>query len=246
MTRNAASVEPASLPLDSILAEGNIRSFRFDDEGAKQLVASVRSVGIIEPVIVVPLGRRANGHRYRLVAGFRRYSAACEAGLRRIPTVIKRGLTEAQVMEVRLVENLQRLDMNPIEEARAVKEFAGKAGLRQDEVGRRIGRSGAWVSLRLGLLTLPEDVQERLADGRLSVAHGNGLAPYADRDPKLIRKATEAAEQLAIGPWRSRVQQIMSEIPRAFSRPPGRDLCTCGCGCCVNARTPISHCRGVP
>src|SRR4029077_6088347 len=132
------SADPRELPLDWILAEGNIREFRMDNEGARGLVASIRSVGVIEPVVVVPLGRRANGHRFQLVAGFRRYSAACEAGLERIPAVIKRGLTEAQVLEVRLVENLQRLDMNPIEEARAVKEFASKTGLRQEELGKRI------------------------------------------------------------------------------------------------------------
>ncbi len=232
-----------SLPLDQILAKGNIRSFRFDDEGAKQLVASVRSIGVIEPVIVVPLGRRANGHRYQLVAGFRRYSAACEVGMSRIPAVIKRGLTDTQVLEIRLVENLQRLDMNPIEEARAVKELAEKSGVCQDSVGKGMGRSGAWVSLRLGLLTLPEDVQERLATGQLSVAHGNALVPYAARDPKLLRRAVEATVRMSIGPWRTELGRIMSEIPRLFGLM--REVCTCTCSCCVSARLSGPHVGGV-
>lgn len=231
----------ASIPLDQILAEGNIRSFRFDTEGARQLVASVRSIGVIEPVIVVPLGGKSNGHRYQLVAGFRRYSAACEAGLDRIPAVIKSGLDDAQILEIRLVENLQRLDMNPIEEARAVKEFSSKTRLNQEGVGNRIGRSGAWVSLRLGLLDLPNDVQERLADGRLSVAHGNALIPYATRDPRLIRQAAAAAEQLSIGPWRTNLKRIMEPVTSTgLTWPSGRarrDLCLCSCGCCVNARS---------
>lgn len=235
----SASAEPFSIPLDQILAEGNIRQFRFDTEGAMQLVASVRSIGVIEPVIVVPLGRKANGHRYQLVAGFRRYSAACEAGLDRIPAVVKSGLDETQILEIRLVENLQRLDMNPIEEARAVRDLSSKTKLNQEGVGTRIGRSGAWVSLRIGLLELPEDVQERLADGRLSVAHGNALIPYAQREPALLRKAAAAAEQLSMGPWRANLKRIMEPVT-ATSWPAGRprrDLCLCSCGCCVNARS---------
>lgn len=238
---SASIATSASLPVDSILAEGNIRAFRFDDEGAKQLVASVRSVGVIEPVIVVPLRGPANGHRYQLVAGFRRYSAACAAGHSRIPAIVRHGLTEAQVLEIRLVENLQRLDMNPIEEARAVRDLAAKAGLSQEDVGKRIGRSGAWVSLRLGLLSLPEYVQEMLTSGKLSIVHGNALIPYADRDPKMIRRSVEAAEQLAIGPWKTQLQRIMSELPRAFTGRARRDLCTCGCSCCVSARVAGPH-----
>ena len=208
-----------------------------------QLVASVRSIGVIEPVVVVPLGHRANGHRYQLVAGFRRYSAACAAGLSQIPAIVRRGLTDEQVLEIRLVENLQRLDMNPIEEARAVKELLEKARVSQDQLGRRIGRSGAWVSLRLGMLTLPEDVQDKVASGKLSVVHANALIPFANRDAALLRRAVAAAEQMGFGPWRTELQRLMSELPRSF--PARRDLCTCTCSCCTSARVAGPHLAGV-
>lgn len=236
------------LSIDSILAEGNIRHFWNGDENTKQLVASVRSVGVVEPVIVVPLGRRSNGHAYRLIAGFRRYAAACEAGLDRIPAVVRRGMTAAQIIEVQLVENLHRLDMNPIEEAVAVKNLAAAAGIRQDEVARRIGRSGAWVSLRLGLLKLPEDVQEKLATGKLSVAHGNALVNYSDREPELIRRAVTMTEQLAMGPWRTSLSRIMGEIPSCFGRSgvperprKKRSRCICPCDHCVSGRAMAPH-----
>ena len=225
-----AATSPAEIPLDDILAEGNIRHFWRGDDAAKQLVASVRSVGVIEPVIVVPI-RRPNGHAYRLIAGFRRYTAACEAGLSRIPAVVRRGLTDAQVLEIQLVENLQRLDMNPIEEAKAVRDYIAKTGLGQEAAGKRIGRSGAWVSLRLGLLSLPEEIQERISDGRLSAAHGNALVPYSGRPKELLLRCLEVAGTQALGTWKTSVLRIMGEIPQM--RPPNREKCPCTCSCCV-------------
>lgn len=221
---------PAEIPLDDILAEGNIRHFWRGDEAAKQLVTSVRSVGVIEPVIVVPI-RRPNGHAYRLIAGFRRYTAACEAGLSSIPAVVRKGLTDVQVLEVQLVENLQRLDMNPIEEAKAVRDYLAKTGLGQEAAGKRIGRSGAWVSLRLGLLSLPEEIQERISDGRLSAAHGNALIPYSGRPKEFLLRCVELAGMQSLGTWKTSVQRLMGEIPHL--RPPNRAKCPCTCSCCV-------------
>lgn len=225
-----AEVRPVSL--DEILAEGNIRDFWKDDENSKQLLASVRSIGVVQPLVLVPLGRRANGHRWRLVAGFRRYTAACEAGLDAVPAVIRRGLSDAQVLELQLVENLQRLDMNPIEEAKAVRDLQVKTGLGQSELGHKIGRSSAWVSLRIGLLSLPEDVQELLAKGKLSGAHGNALIPYSDRNPSLIRRAVERAARLPLNNWYAELRRIMDEAPLSLTGPWSRDLCTCTCSCC--------------
>ena len=226
-----AATSPVELDLDDISAEGNIRHFWRGDEAAKQLVASVRSVGVIEPVIVVPI-RRPNGHAYRLIAGFRRYTAACEAGLSRIPAVVRTGLTDAQVLEIQLVENLQRLDMNPIEEAKAVRDYIAKTGLDQESAARRIGRSGAWVSLRLGLLSLPEEIQERISDGRLSATHGNALVPYASRPKEILARCAELAQQQALPVWKTSVLRLMGEIPRIL-RPPNREKCPCTCSCCA-------------
>ena len=225
-----AATAPAEIPLDAISAEGNIRHFWRGDDAAKQLVASIRSVGVIEPVIVVPI-RRPNGHAYRLIAGFRRYTAACEAGLDRIPAVVRSGLTDTQVLEIQLVENLQRLDMNPIEEAKAVREYMAKTGLGQEAAGGRIGRSGPWVSLRLGLLSLPEEIQERLSDGRLSAGHGNVLVPHAGRSKEVLLRCAELASQQTFSKWRASVGRILDAIPRI--RPPNRAKCPCTCSCCV-------------
>lgn len=223
------------VPIDSILAEGNIRRFWADDEHGKRLVDSIRSVGVIEPVIIVPLVHGGNGRRYRLVAGFRRYTAACEAGLDRIPAVVRRGLTGSQILEIQFVENLQRLDMNPIEEATAVRDYLKASGIDQLTAGRRLGRSSAWISQRLGMLRLPAEVQQMLSDGGLTVVHGAALIPLLGDQPEetIVRLAREG-KSMGVGAWKAALTRMMRGAPYWVGGPRVRDLCTCGCACCVN------------
>jgi ParB/RepB/Spo0J family partition protein len=239
-SRSAAVTGLREVPLDSILAEGNVRHFWSGDDAAKGLVESVRALGVVEPVIVVPLAQRANGHRYRLLAGFRRYAASCEAGKETIPAVIREGLTEVQALELQLTENLQRLDMNPLEEARALALYKDASKLDPEGIGRRLGRSAAWVKGRLAFLGLPELAQSRISDGTLSGAHATELARINGLSTKLLLESVEESRRLPFAAWKERLLRRAAGH-HAPSGPHGRDLCTCACSCCVNHRVPGPH-----
>jgi len=148
----------------------------FSPEGLAELVASIRSVGVLQPIVVVRIETEAPtlSPTYRLVAGERRWRAAKEAGLVAIPAVIKSGLTEAQEIEIMVVENLQRKDVSPIEEAKGFKLLLD-AGITQEALGERLGKSQSHIANRLRLLDLPESVQWNISRGIIGPGHAKEL-----------------------------------------------------------------------
>ncbi len=148
----------------------------FDEEKLKELAASIRLHGIVQPLILY-----RQGDRYTIVAGERRFRAARQAGLKTVPAVIT-DKEEHELQEVSLIENLQREDLNPVEEAAAIRFLMVQHNLTQEEVSGRIGRSRPAVTNALRLLNLPDSVQEMLKDGRLSAGHGKMLAGVDDPD----------------------------------------------------------------
>ncbi len=157
---------------------------RFDDNKLDELAGSIRAQGVLAPVIV----RQAPGG-YELVAGERRVRAAERAGLERVPAVI-REISNAGMLEVALIENLQREDLNPIEEAEVYRRLTEEFGLTQEDVAARVGRDRASITNTLRLLKLPTKVQEDLIEGVLSAGHGRALLALEGRDLQL--KAREA------------------------------------------------------
>src|SRR5256885_5683659 len=143
---------------------------RFDEATLAGLAESVRQRGVLQPVLVRP----APGGTYELVAGERRWRAAQLAGLDVVPALV-RPADDAQALEVALIENMAREDLNPVEEARACAALVEELGLTREEVGRRIGRSRVAVSNLLRLLDLPDEVLEHLEEGRLTEGHGRAL-----------------------------------------------------------------------
>ena len=143
----------------------------FDKDSLEQLAESIRQAGILQPILVVE-----NGTRYRIIAGERRYRAARIAGLETIPC-IARSLTEEQQMEAALIENLQREDLNPIEEAQAIRNLIQQCGYTQEEAAKRLGKSRPAVANLLRLLTLPESILNMVVVGELSAGHGWLAAP---------------------------------------------------------------------
>jgi len=141
----------------------------FEQEKLEELADSIRTHGVIQPIIV-----RQNGERYTIVAGERRYRAARMAGLSAIPVIIK-NLDGKEHMEVSLIENLQREDLNPIEEAAAVKVLMDEYGLTQESVSQRIGKSRSAVANNLRLLALPYVIRELLRKGKISPGHAKCL-----------------------------------------------------------------------
>lgn len=161
---------------------------RFDEDALAALSASIRERGVVQPVLVRP----QPGGRYQLVAGERRWRAATAAGLAEIPAIVRHH-DDATSLEVALVENVARQDLNPVEEARACAALVEELSLTKGEVGRRIGRSRVAVSNLIRLLDLPDEALELLESGRLSEGHGRALLMASDHAERrrLARRAAE-------------------------------------------------------
>lgn len=146
----------------------------FDQEKLQALAESIKEHGVVQPIIV-----RQDGNRYVIVAGERRWRAAKLAGLKTIPVVIKE-LSSKQVMEIALIENLQREDLNPIEEAEAYQKLMDEYSMTQEEVAKLVGKSRAAIANSVRLLSLAKEIQEMLVDGRLTSGHARTLVTIED------------------------------------------------------------------
>jgi len=158
----------------------------FDEAAIEDLVASVRAQGIIQPLVVTP-----EGEGYAIIAGERRWRAARKAGLEAVPVVIRQVADDRELLELALVENLQRSDLNPIEEAEAYAALQEKFGLSQEEVATRVGKARTTVTNALRLLRLPDEVLDLLREGRLTAGQARPLLGLQDTDEQ-IRLADRA------------------------------------------------------
>ncbi len=183
------------LPVDLIAPSPRQPRRTFDQDALQGLAASVGERGVLQPVLVRPV----HGGTYELVAGERRWRAAQLAGLDTVPALV-RARGDAEALEVALVENMAREDLNPVEEARAVAALVEELGLTREEVGRRVGRGRVAVSNLLRLLDLPDEVLGRLERDELTEGHGRALLLAADHGDR-TRLAREAVE----GGWSVRV-----------------------------------------
>ena len=147
----------------------------FEEKALAELAQSIKSHGIIQPLIVVK-----NGDRYTIVAGERRWRAAIKAKLKTIPVVVKE-YNEQQIAEIAIIENLQREDLNPIESARAIKELMDKYNMTQEKVADKIGKSRPAVANTLRLLTLPEQIIELILTNKISAGHARALLAIEDK-----------------------------------------------------------------
>ncbi len=187
----------------------------FDEQALSELADSIREHGIIQPLLVRPL--ETGG--YQLVAGERRWRAARMIGLTEVPVVIKE-MTETEVMELALIENLQRQDLNPLEEAAGYRELMTTYGLTQDQVAKRVGKSRSAVANCLRLLTVPEEIQPFLRSGQLSAGHVKALAGMSDRE-EMVRIAKSAADKgLSVREVERQVQSFTAPRP---SSPSGEE-----------------------
>lgn len=179
---------------------------RFTEENLEELAQSIRTNGVVQPIVV-----RAKGSRYEIVAGERRWRASQRAELRRIPAVVKE-VSDEKMLELALVENIQREELNPIEEAKAYRKLIDTIGLTQEILSERIGKSRSVIATAVRLLRLPRDIQRSIEEGSLSMGHGRALLT-AD-DPKIqrtvanliidkglsVREAEKTVKQLAKSP----------------------------------------------
>jgi len=153
---------------------------RFDDDALKELADSIRSTGVIQPIIV-----RASGpSEYQLVAGERRLRAAQLAGLDRIPAIVRKH-TDEELMELALIENIQREDLNPIDEAKAFHALIERIGLTHEQVSERVGKQRSSISNSLRLLVLPAEVMDMVSRGTLSAGHARAILGLDGRGDQL-------------------------------------------------------------
>ena len=160
---------------------------RFDDRSLQELSSSIRANGIVQPILVRP-----NGSRYELVVGERRWRAAQLAGLRRVPAVV-RDIPDEKLLELALVENVQREDLNPIEEAQAYRKLIETVGLTQESLAARVGRDRSYITNYIRLLRLPDDLQQLVREGKLSAGHARALmgTSEADSQRRIARRILE-------------------------------------------------------
>jgi ParB family chromosome partitioning protein len=149
---------------------------RFAEERLEELAQSIRANGIVQPIVV-----RRRGSRFQIVAGERRWRASQKAGLQKIPAVIKE-VADEKLLELALIENIQRQELNAIEEAKAYKNLIETIGLTQEMIAERVGKNRTIVTTFLRLLKLPKDIQELVEDDKLTAGHGRALLMINDAD----------------------------------------------------------------
>ncbi|WP_306488230.1 ParB/RepB/Spo0J family partition protein [Agathobaculum sp.] len=187
LSENGAADSITQLPLTKIERNPNQPRKKFDQQALEELAESIRLHGVITP-ITVRHGEK-DGY-YQIIAGERRWRAARLAGLKEIPAMVLEA-GEGEVMELALIENLQRQDLNPIEEAEGYDRLIQQFGLTQEEVANRVVKSRSAVANALRLLGLPDEVRTMVADGKLSGGHARAVLAVSDED-----KRVEAARQM--------------------------------------------------
>ncbi len=176
----------------------------FDDSAIEELANSIREHGIIQPLIVT-----RSGDGYQLIAGERRLRAAKKAGLEKVPVVVRESMPNETTLALALIENIQREDLNPMEEAHAYEQLHEEFGLTQEEISKRVGKERSTVANALRLLRLPEGVQSMVAGGQLGMGHARALLGLDDRERQLRLARRAVSEGLSV----RQVEAAVAEAP---------------------------------
>lgn len=201
-------------PIEQIRPNRNQPRKHFSAEKLEELAASIREQGVIQPLVVT----KKDGH-YEIIAGERRWRASQKAGLREIPVVIREASEDA-VLELALIENIQRQDLNAIEEAQAYRSLVEQFGISQEDVAKRVGKNRTTVTNSLRLLKLPEEVQRDIVEERLTMGHARALLPL--ESPELIAKARHEIihRQLSVRAVEDLVRRLKSNPHPVHSKRP--------------------------
>jgi ParB family chromosome partitioning protein len=189
-----ALLEPSAAPIRS-LSLGDLEPNRFqprsdlDEAGLEELADSIRTQGVVQPIVVTP---KSDG-KFTIIAGERRWRAARRAGLDEVPVVVRELESDRQLLEMALVENLQRSDLNPVEEGEAYRSLKESFSLSQEEIANQVGKARSTISNAVRLLSLPEEIQDLLRDGRLTAGQARPLLTLdeEDRQLELARRAAK-------------------------------------------------------
>lgn len=202
-------VSTSTLSINEIVPNKEQPRKTFDETALAELADSIRQHGVLQPLLVRPL---ANGG-YQLVAGERRWRASRMAELKEVPVIIKE-LSDTEAMEIAIIENLQREDLNPIEEAEGLQALIDKCGYTQEEVAVSVGKSRPAITNSLRLLKLPQEVRDMAKDGVISAGHARALLAF-DNQPMMI----ECAKQIVPKKLTVRDVEKMAKRPARASEP---------------------------
>jgi len=199
------------IDIDRILPSTQQPRKHFNEGALDELAGSIRAHGVLQPVVVQALP----DNFYELIAGERRWRASQRAGLTRLPAVVRKASAEA-ALEIALIENLQREDLNPIEEAQAYERLIHDFGLTQDEIARRVGKNRATVSNMLRLLRLPPEVQQWLSEARITTGHAKALLALSD-----LGAIVDTARKIIDGDYSVRqAEMLVSRHEKPHSEAP--------------------------
>ena len=209
----------ANIPIEQISPNPYQPRKTFNDASIEELSRSVREHGIIQPLVVTKIG----DNKYRLIAGERRFRAAQKADLKSVPVVIKETMTDTDTLQVALIENIQREDLNPIEEAYAYHQLHEEFQLTQEEISKRVGKERSTVANFLRLLKLPDSVKKLLASGQLSMGHARAI--LAVDSPK---KQEQLAERVVKRNLNVRQTEVLAaeKAPKAEQPEKEKDVFT--------------------
>lgn len=202
------------LEIDLDLIEPNSEQprTRFTEENLEELAQSIRANGVVQPIIV-----RKKGSRYQIVAGERRWRASQKAGLQKIPCVIKE-VSDDKLLELALIENIQRQELNAIEEAKAYKNLSEMVGLTQEMIAERVGKNRTIITTFLRLLKLPKDIQKLVEEEKLSAGHGRALLMVNDAESQK-RLASQVIElSLSVRETEKAVKRIGKEKEKSVEK----------------------------
>jgi ParB family chromosome partitioning protein len=200
------------LPLEAITPNPVQPRTVFQPERLEELAASIRANGIIQPLIV-----RRLGEAYQIVAGERRWRAARLAGLAEVPVIVQ-DIADPQMLELALIENIQREDLNPIETAWAYDRLGRELGLSQEEIGRRTGKDRTTITNMLRLLRLPDEVQLLLAEHRLFMGHARAILALDSAEEQIKLAEKTVAQGLSVRQVEALVQEASSDRPKSGGR----------------------------
>ncbi len=211
-----APSSPTELPVDRIVPNPFQPRRHFDEAALRELADSIKSDGVIQPVVVRPVG-----DHYELIAGERRWRATQLAGLTTVPVRVQ-DMADDRMLEVALIENIQREDLNPIETARAFQRLSTDLALSHEEIGRRTGKDRVTISNAIRLLQLPEQVHQLIAERKLSAGHARALLKV--NDPAML---LQIALQTVQNDWSVRyVEQLTAERVKPASETPKVEAAT--------------------
>lgn len=206
--------KPLLVPIERVLAGRGQPRRRFEEEPLDELAASIREKGILQPLVVVP-----TDGGYELIAGERRLRAAVRAGLEKVPVVLHEAATESEMLELALVENLQREDLGPIERARAYERLLETHGLSQEDVARKVGKSRAAVANTLRLLALPSPVLDAIEQGLVTEGHARALLALPTATRQIEAMQTVVRRALSVRETEQFVRDLAEAAPQ---RPSAR------------------------